>query len=222
MTNLGTAARPVFRAAVFLASYLSLVHCAAVSAGIVGQTGAINTTAPHPPRLLFDDLESDTQMWVWQEQEDLELPADLHLDITEDGICARNDDLSPGIIPAGTHINSYLFHFDRDEVTILYLEGSITFAEDIVGIIALYDPLRESDYVLGTLEASAYSTNPDRQIELLPQDYITLAGSTLWLDMCASNAIDEMRIITVPEPAALSLLALGGLALLRRRSPAAH
>jgi hypothetical protein len=48
-------------------------------------------------------------------------------------------------------------------------------------------------------------------------DSVLTAGETMW-DMGSLYTTGEVRLLAVPEPATLALIALGGLALLRRRA----
>ena len=70
------------------------------------------TEIPPPPSVQVGDLESNETMFIFLEVEVLILPTDLEVDITVDGFYDDLDDLTPGIIPAGTAVNSWFVHSD--------------------------------------------------------------------------------------------------------------
>ena len=101
--------------------------------------------------------------------------------------------------------------------------GTITLAEDILGIIINDAPLDNTDAILGA-PGTLYPVGENvRGIELDNVDTLIMLADlrTVSMTLKVSASIDQMRILTVPEPGMLTLLGAGGLCLLRRvrRSP---
>ena len=66
----------------------------------------------------------------------------------------------------------------------------------------------------GVLSSRASATLPGTDAVVISSAFgLDSASFTLYAEL----GIDQARIVTVPEPATLSLLALGGLAVIRRR-----
>jgi hypothetical protein len=78
------------------------------------------------------------------------------------------------------------------------------------GSIGLTAPMADGDYILNVLNAGESDSNMGGKVTLGFADPVELRAFT-------GDLTDGQLIIRVPEPASLSLLALGGLAALRRR-----
>jgi hypothetical protein len=127
--------------------------------------------------------------------------------------------LSPATLQPGTIVNSYALHFDvvgslatqnaKEAV------GSITFTDDVLGLIALSDTLNSTNASLG-LSGVLYSSGTDHGLELNPagggtSDVVTLSADrrTVTVDLQNASFPDDLRIVTaVPEPASLTLAAM--------------
>lgn len=219
----------------FAAASLAAAIFPALCAGsIIGTTGALTVTTA-PADLMPGALESDTAIALIAERQNLTLGASLPVDITLAGSSpsAGSQNFSPGTIPAGTAINSYLAHFDvvgapspQDAVA---ASGSVTFDQNILGLIVLTNTLNATDGLAGLATVSYPVTDSDRGLEIVPggvgtstHDQILLSDDlrTVTLNLRDGASTDEVRIITsaVPEPGMGSLIALSvGLLALRRR-----
>ena len=161
-------------------------------------------------------LESDTEMWVFDEVQGLLLTADLSVNFGGTG----------GVISAGTEINSHFVHKDTLGGTVT-LSGTAIFDGTILGIIASPGNLDSSDSLLG-LSGTTYPFGLDRRGTQIGEvgDSITFAGNTLTLTSATSSRPDQLRVITavstVPVPAAVWLFGSGLLGLVgmarRKRS----
>ncbi len=145
-TFIGTALLGVF---VLLALMATSAH-----AGVTGTTGAISYEGPMPSGLdlTTNGTESDVVIFAWDEQQNVTLGVDLSVDITDTGTYTRSDSPTPGIIPSGTPVSSYILHFDEDGDQPTELSGSITFDTAILGLIMETNPpnsLVASDGVVG-------------------------------------------------------------------------
>src|SRR5947207_13077019 len=83
----------------------------AAFATITGTTGQVVKIAP-PASVHENALESDTQMFAFDEQQNLVLPSSVHVDVTQAGTVAMASQLSPGDFPAGTAVDSHLMTAD--------------------------------------------------------------------------------------------------------------
>lgn len=124
--------------------------------GILRTSGNIKLL-PDPSRSVeLGDLESDTDIFIFAEQQGKVLQRDIPVDISRPGDYSNKrrprDErdwsiLSPAIIPRGTRVDSYYFHVDnatyRDTFSVRgYLRcdgqigtwGEVTFARPILGI----------------------------------------------------------------------------------------
>ena len=209
--------------------YAHVVGCLAValvasaaSAEIVGVTGEL-AEIEAPPSVVFGQCVSTTEMRVFEEQQDITLTEDLQVTITSAGTYANPEDLTPGVIPAGTVIRSYFLNADPNSHMSVYFNGSVTFDGDILGIMTRQIDLDPSDAITGALGTTYPYGQLSRGLELgaAGSDQIIVESDLRTLTVVravASIPGDQIRVITaVPEPTTLGLLALGGAALLRRR-----
>lgn len=191
-------------------------------AAVVATTGAVELVAI-PPSLVLGDFESSTRARVMFERSRL-LSLPLNVDITAAGLYDQTADLTPGPIPAGTMIQSYILHADPVAGTQRVYEGSVRFDEPVVGIIIGLNRLRDTDLFLGApgtaydgtdqaraLEFNAAGTGDEVSLSMTPdRRVVTIRWST-------STALDEVRILTLPTPGTSALAVLGLAAGLRRR-----
>lgn len=178
-----------------------------------------------PASVLPGALESNTDIYMFQEQAGLTLGAPLPVDITASGLWnSSSGPGSPGVIPASTKINSYFFHADLETPPDKYLFGVVTLPQMVLGIIVEDSSLDATDAALGA-GGTLYPTGTQYRglnSGLLP-DFLFLSGNRV--DLAAllrlQPKLDQFRVITVvPEPASGTLLALAGglaVALLGRR-----
>jgi len=209
----------------------------AVAIGMTGVESAVGQISPiaRPTSIAQSNnaanpTSSDNMVFFFQEAEALVLQQDLPLDITRPGVYGEDPDNAanfgvhssegvPGVVPAGSIINSYYLHYDS-LTSGPTNDGSITFDEfqEILGIIVETDTLKATDFIggLGSLQGPRLAPG-----ESSP-DILTLGddGHTISFNLLNGGSnVDQIRIVTtlVPEPATLSLLAFGALGLLARR-----
>ena len=198
-------------------------------AAIVSVSGDM-TLIPSPTSVQQDQLESDSTVWSFVEQQSYTLTSDLSVD----EVVGTGTD---GLITAGTQIDSYFIHADpvgnsgliEDAVT---LNATITFDQKIIGLIwsgvacpscpssLMY--LDASDY-LGN-SGTAYPTDglgrgfevEDHYAARGTQDFITISADGYSLTTISSAALplysDQLRVITasaVPLPMSVWLLGSG-------------
>ena len=191
------------------------------------RAGIVSLGVP-PASVLKGALSSNTDIYTFAEQQDILLGAPVAVDITAAGLYAPFIPLSPGVIPQGTLVRSYLFHADSPSLATQFTNGSIAFSKPILGVIVSDAGLDATDALLG-LGSVQYPTGyAFRGLEfsplaLLTPDLAFISGNMLNLSLLlnTSTRVDQLRVITagVPEPTtwALAALGLGCVGLISRR-----
>ena len=177
------------------------------SADIVSTTGAV-TEIVAPASVVRGNTESDTDIFLFEERQHLQLQSDVSVNITQAGTYVGGSTLTPGIIMTGTFVNSYFIHFDQIGQSGLspVVSGSVTFDREILGLIALTATLNASDSVLGAAGTSYGTGDGGRRVELDccigNPDTVTLSPDrrtlTITLAVLDGN-VDEIRVITSGE-----------------------
>jgi len=190
-------------------------------AALVNAGGTMFQLLPPPTNVSQNVLESDVAIFAFPELAAVLLGHDLVVDASLPGHYDELADLTGGVIPAGTAVNSYLLHQDNDpDVPGSPLRtGSVTFQEQILGVLIGDQWLQNTDGLLG-LPTTTYGPGPHRGLELWALDEFTLSEDlhTLTLTQVTHSFQDQVRIVTaVPEPTTLALLVGGGLMTAFRR-----
>jgi MYXO-CTERM domain-containing protein len=200
---------------------------AAVVAIVAPAFGAITTTTgsatitPIPPSLTIGAFESDTQVPVMFERNRI-LPEGQEVDISQIGLVDQLSDLTPGLIPAGTRVASYIFHADGIGTGNHVFEGSVTFDEDILGIIVGTTRLNNTDNRFGAV-GTTYWNGPSRGLDLATNPgndtlLLSVSRNTVSFRLVVGEAMDEFRVLTaVPTPGSFAVAALAAATTLRRR-----
>ncbi|MBS1724610.1 MAG: hypothetical protein JSS66_16835 [Armatimonadetes bacterium] len=190
----------------------------------VGGSGDILTAGPgvgYTP-----DFFGDHTLVIhgWDEQQSVTLASNVAVDITGPGTYNSPGSLTPGIVAAGTVVNSHAFYFDPAA------GGSTTagfqFDGTIIGVIvddgAPTDPFVASDFLIpasvpsGNIPTGHFAA---RGLELgINIDSVIVGSNTIQFALSAGSPGDQVRVLTiVPEPCTLSILAIIGCAGIRRR-----
>jgi len=191
-------------------------------AELINAGGTMFQLLPPPANVSQDVLESDVAIFAFPEQAAVLLSHALIVDASLPGHYNELADLTGGVIPAGTAVNSYLLHQDNDQDVpgSPLRTGTVTFDEQILGVLVGDQWLQSTDSLLG-LPTTTYGPGPHRGLELWALDEFTLSDDlhTLTLTQVTHSFQDQVRIVTaVPEPTTLALLIGGGLmAACRRR-----
>jgi hypothetical protein len=223
---------------------LALVALASTQAqsAIISTTGAASLVVPpFGTSLVEGQTQSNNSVFVFDEQENIDVTTPFGIDVrnisgTVQGTGVGGTvNLSPATIVSG-NISSAFFHFDpnqRQVGTPLTLSGSVTFDQEIVGIITETETLDGSDF-LGLSDVTYPTGAPENDRRGLGwglndgdfgDEFITISADkkTLEFSFTALKAIDQLRVITsanpgdvgveaVPEPNALfGLLAIGAI-----------
>ena len=187
---------------------LVFLSCHATAAILVTGGDVVVVSAPADTRI--GRLESNTEIKLFFERLGYELPVDVQLDITLPSTVPVPDNQTPGVLPAGSMVNSYMAHFDpvgKPAGTGVDVEGSVTFDEMVLGIIGRSPSLLQTDFVLGN-PSTIYprgSHKVMRRIEFDPgdagpatRDTVSLSSNrrTVGLDLHSGHSLDQARIVT--------------------------
>jgi len=213
---------------------VALIATGNAHAGLLNPTGAVSIVIP-PSDVSEGAFESNTEIRAFAERQNVLLTEDLLVNILNPGTSPDGDgpNLSPGDIPSGTRVSSYLLHFDTLEPSPdpIMAVGTISFSTDILGIIVNSGRLSSTDSVVGLSEL-VYPGGGNRGLEFNLDggglDSITLSEDRRTVSVTFRNnqATDQVRVITVvPEPSSLVILAMGTagifcIGLVRRRRDA--
>lgn len=194
-----------------LVAALSVCTCLApiANADIIAVSGAASIINP-PVSLDTHAFESSTTIFAIRERQSLVLPYDLPVDVTETGLVSIADQKTPGMIPAGSILSSFLIHADTDTGRRTPLTATFAFEQPILGVISSTAKLIATDADLG-FHTTLYSLDVARGMEYFHQDTIEIAADrmSITVHMVTSTALDEIRVITgevVPAPGTLALL----------------
>lgn len=163
-------------------------------------------------------VESDSVARLILESEGVTLSSALDVDITASGVFNEIIDLSPGSIAEDTVVNSYLLHADSPGGGFTY-EGTIIFAQPILGVMISTDNLQASDAIAGspstTYPVIGSNDANTRGLELgisgFRDEITVILPDTVHFLFDNHTTYDHVRVITaVPEPSSLAILAIGG------------
>jgi hypothetical protein len=211
-----------------------LLTASSARAGIIGVTGDFlivpSATASYVADAYNDATPAPIRIWI--EQVDIALSAAVTLDTDLANPALRYVIGAPGageiafapgsgpMLPVGLRVNVYYVYFDplNDSAT-----GTVTFGEDILGIVAYTEQLPMSDFL--RVPGAPYPgvpAFPSRGWEIAESASVNMIGTALDFAASASSPGDQFRIFTVaavPEPGTLALLTVvaAGLATRRRR-----
>ncbi len=185
-------------------------------ASIVSITGNWITQLTGAQDFSENGLKSSTEIYLEQEQESFVLNTNLHLDVTEPGSYDSNNfAFSTTNLPTGSIVDCYLLHAQPDASNIHETQRitTITFDREIIGVILDLSSLSNSDSIVGN-SANIYDPAPNARYFSVtePTDAFTLSDDHLSFSIDAIHVGlsygDQVRVITVPEPAAISLILL--------------
>ena len=224
-----------------LAIFSSLAHAAPIL------TGDIVFSATPPTSVQLGATESATTLTgpavgtadalLFQELSQFLLPSQIYADVTSPTVVSSGTGATPGSIAAGTLVNSFFFHLDDDDNTMVsrvkvFSISTITFETDILGVILFDSSLDATDPVLGApgtlYPASGIEFRGLTEVDA-GDDLFELSADNRTLQITARTnfgSVDQMRIITVsavPVPAAVWLFGtalIGFIGMSRRRKVA--
>ena len=183
-----------------------------VTSGVLQVTGLMKFVSPGPD-FVPGRYEDSERILVFPERSRVLLKSDLEVNVTEPGqyVRVRGKDKQP--ITAGQMVRSYLLQlnpvgeFGRKETDAARVIGQITFDRPILGLIGKTTLLTGTDELLGHSLGNYGDTlrgiEPTRPDDLPDsgRDKVTLSRDrrTLSLDLLASSAVDQIRVIVSEE-----------------------
>ena len=166
----------------------------------IASTTPVVTEIPAPPSVKLGTWVSDSDIFAFEEKS-ITLESSINVDYTLPGTYfASVVDATPGVIPAGTSVTSFLVHQDTVP-DVVGLSGSITFSSEILGVIGSDSLLDVTDPILG-FDGTSYGTGESHRGALdsvQPDDQLTISSDrrTLSFDVHRTGgATDQYRVIT--------------------------
>ena len=184
-----------------------------VTSGVLQATGLMQFVSPGPD-FVPGRIEDSDRILVFRECSRVILKSDLEVDVTEPGQYVRVGRRNKQSIDAGQVVGSYLLQlnpigeFFRNETDGARVIGQITFNRPILGLIGGTAQLISTDELLGHPRGNYGNTRrgieparPDDQPDS-GRDNVTLSidRRTLSLDLSASSAVDQIRVIVLEQP----------------------
>lgn len=179
---------------------LTFVLTGYLIAGIIATSGGVVVVSP-PASVEQQVFESNTEIRIFVEQQELQLNSTLAVDISQPGLYDSESSLTSATLAAGIEFNAYFVHVDPEggAQDPRPFDGSVTFDEPIFGLIVLDQTLDDTDPILG-LAGTAYATGSQLHgLDFFPQDAVTISDDrrTLTLNLKAGGMVDQLRVITL-------------------------
>lgn len=184
---------------------------------IVSVTGQVSLIAP-PASLAFGAYTDKTQAFAMNERQGVLFSGGFDKYMPVVGLAYTTSNLMPGLMPSPTWVDSHMIHFDNRGEPSPYpiVTGTITFDKPILAVICSLSRLDASDAALGAPGTTYAAGELTRGISSVVDTFKLLSPNTIQFTLQNSQAMDNIRVLTVPGPgvAATGLL---GLCTLRRR-----
>jgi len=185
-------------------AFWAAVTAAVVASSTVAVAGAfIATTSPGvirlasaPPSVALNALENATAAVAFDERQNVTLTSAIGIDFATPGTYVTFPTNSPKV-PAGSVIDSHLIHSDPTATgSTQRRTGTLTFQDDIVGVVAATAKLAASD-TLGAPGTTYAGGLTNRGLET-NEDKLTISTDhrTLSFDIKTPTVIDEIRVLT--------------------------
>ena len=193
----------------------------ASAASITATSAGVSVVDPAPASVAEGALESDVDLFAFLERT-ATLSSDIEVDIVTDGTYSGAN-VPNSTISAGTGYSSFFIQADPvgQPSNRISLTGTITFDQDILGIIISNDLLDDTDSILGSPTTTYIPSSGQRNRALESSDSITINGNQLTLNLLrvTGDGVDQLRVLvaeptaTIPEPTGIALFGLGLLAM---------
>lgn len=187
-----------------------LVSTSTTSAATIQATSPNLLQIAPPASVMEGALEDDINAVIFRERANFVLPQNLSVDATNVGTTIFPDGSGgvPGIIPAGTPVDSFYIHYDPlgQQQVIETVQWALAFqpADTILGLIYSDSRLDASDFLgSGTLYPNGVQFRGTTGALEGPDDIMFLTPSDVSSTQTATVVVDHIRVIlAVPEPAA--------------------
>ena len=184
-----------------------------VTSGVLQATGLMKFVSPGPD-FVPGRYEDSEHILVFPERSHVVLESDVDVNVMEPGQYARVRRQDKRPLAAGQTVRCYLLQlnpigeFTREETDGARVIGQITFDRPILGLIGRTTLLTRTDelfgHPLGNYGKARRGIEPPRPEDLSDsgRDFVTLSldRHTLSLDLSASSAVDQIRVIVAESP----------------------
>jgi uncharacterized repeat protein (TIGR01451 family) len=189
-----------------LAVVITIASTVAVAGGIIsGTSGGVVKLATPPASVAPNALENATSAVTFNERSAVTLPAAVKIDGSAPGTYTTFP-LGTATLPKGTVVDSHLIHSDPPaRLGSISLTGSVTFRDDIIGVIAATNRLGASDAALGAPGTTYAGTTNWRGLEgaegtsTLKDKYTVSADKRTISFELNTSVMDEIRVLTKPS-----------------------
>lgn len=185
---------------------------------VVSVTGQVSHIAP-PPSLAFGVFADKTQAFVINERQGVLFSGGVDKYLPMVGVAYTTSNLSPALLPGPTFVDSHLIHFDNNGEPSPYpsVTGTVTFDGPIIAIICSLGRLDLSDAALGAPGTTYAAGELSRGISSVTDTFKLLSPNTIQFTLANAQAMDDIRVLTVPGPGGAAIGVVGLLAARRRR-----
>lgn len=160
-------------------------------------TGPAVTEISPPSSVKANKKQSNDTIYLFQERENFSLPRQVSVDITSPEKYSQKKPLTPGIIPAYVPVDSYFLHVDPiGTLHSITLSGSVTFDEEILGLIVLNRNHNDSKNLLGNPGTDYPNQNAKLEFSANSVDSVEWLENRLDVTLRASSSRDQIRVIT--------------------------
>jgi len=170
--------------------------------GIASVSGQLARISP-PASVEQGEVEDDDRAFIFLERENFRLREILRVNVRGTGTIDSSGEVSGGSIASGTEVNSYFIHYDRtgQPATLSGVSGSVTFEQDILGLILLTNDINRSTdefRAVRTLYGNGHGLEFSSQAQL-SQDSVTISSNRRTLSFSFENNVqtDQIRVITL-------------------------
>jgi hypothetical protein len=190
--------------------------CSSLGA-VVSVTGQVSHIAP-PPSLAFGVFADKTKAYVINERQGVQFSGGVDKYLPTVGVAYTTFNLAPALLPGPTWVDSHLIHFDNNGEPSPYpsVTGTVTFDGPIIAIICSLGRLDLSDAALGAPGTTYAAGELSRGISSVIDTFKLLSPNTIQFTLANGQAMDDIRVLTVPGPGAVAV-GLAGLIVARRR-----
>ncbi len=211
----------------FLLSLAALAVSVPAHATLVGTSYQVGDILKPPPSVLPGQFTNNSFIIMFEERNGLILNKPLALDATTQNITyTSKTQLTPGLVPSGTKINSYYVHADITDAKVKFPTQFISFSQEevILGLIVQTATIEETSPIVGS-PTTQYDTNQlsiglhfaptgKDTVELVPYSTTSPTNTVDFGEIVTNADPTDFRIITeiVTIPAASHKALLAALA----------
>ncbi len=188
---------------------LDITSAGGESGSTVSVSGNITYSEDLPPSLAFNVYEDDDIVFLFKEQSGIELTSDVDVDLSpldppaeqQWGPMPTCED-SPGTIPAGTVVDSYLLHFDPTAGSVWAYGVEMNFSGDVLGIIITDANMTGSDSECAadgvTYPDSQWSRSFDCHTGRTETVIVSGDMKNVFMDLFVGGVMEQARILVAP------------------------